>query len=223
MLRVIIIWMFLLLATAVSARETGGDVAQDSVAEGAVSEKYRWRMPDEKRRFTASLSGTFLFGNRDSVTIMVGGSYFHPLNNWIGIGGSAGIVNYRFDYDYCAKRKNTVMPYIAPTVSFWTDYALQNSWIMVTPTAEVGVMLHVPFTALAPEIGNSQICHPYRTTPVSFMMKAGVMLMTLPILFPIQIGYCLSSLDTYRQYDPVTGRFHRKLQHGIYVGIRYDL
>lgn len=223
MLRAIIIWMFLLLTTAVSAREAESDVAQDSVAEGAISEKYRWRMPDEKRRFTASLSGTFLFGNRDSVTIMVGGSYFHPLNNWIGIGGSAGIVNYRFDYDYCAKRKNTVMPYIAPTVAFWTDYALQNSWIMVTPTVEVGVTLHVPFTALAPEIGNSQICHPYRTTPVSFMMKAGVMLMTLPILFPIQIGYCLSSLDTYRQYDPVTGRFHRKLQHGIYVGIRYDL
>ena len=222
MLRAIIIWIFLLLTTAVSAREAGIDMMVDSVAEGAISEKYRWRMPDEKRRFTASLSGTFLFGNRDSVTIMIGGSYFHPLNNWVGIGGSAGIVNYRFDYDYCTKHKNKVMPYIAPSVAFWTDYALQNSWIMVTPTAEVGVMLHVPFTALAPEIGNSQICHPYRTTPVSFMMKAGVMLMTLPILFPIQIGYCLSSLDTYRQYDPVTGRFHRKLQHGIYVGIRYD-
>ncbi len=87
MLRAIIIWIFLLLTTAVSAREAESDVAQDSVGdenrvvireEGYQEYKrpfYRLRDPrleNYKRTFTLAFNFSCYIGNNDSLTEVIG-------------------------------------------------------------------------------------------------------------------------------------------------------
>lgn len=231
MLRVIIIWILLLLATVVSAREAGSDAAGDSVcSENRVIIKedgyqeykrpfYRLRDPrleNYKRTFTLAFNVSCYIGNNDSLTEVIGAKAFYALNQWVGVGGSAGAIYYLYDRDN-GRRMKALMPFIAPTIALWSDYGLECNTFSIAPTAEIGMILHPPFRACAPEIGNRGIGHPYRTSPVSFRIKAGIIFMRL-----MEVGYTFSNLDTYRQFDPVNRRFNRKWQHGFYLGFRLD-
>lgn len=156
MLRAIIIWMFLLLTTAVSAREAGDDVAQDSVGdenrvvireEGYQEYKrpfYRLRDPrleNYKRTLSLGFNVTAYIGNSDSITEMIGLKAFYALNQWVGVGGSIGTIYYKYDRDN-GNRMKSLMPFIAPTITLWSDYGLEFKNYFIAPTAEIGMILH---------------------------------------------------------------------------------
>ncbi len=170
------------------------------------------RDDDVLPRHFLGVVGQPLFGGDERV--VVAASYYYSIKPWVGVGGSAGVMDSRYGVSKGDSVK-VIKPYIEPAVMLRLPHVWRISGFMaVIPMFQAGVSF-IPSYNIRKECGNG--LEAYSTSPFGVNLRAGFLVGLGAV--PLQIGYVFSTVDGNRKWNSGSGKWKKRGAHGAFIGL----